>query len=34
LLNVLRRAARGENPDLIFLELWANAEHEKVEEDE
>lgn len=28
LLDYLRRAAAGEDPDLLFAELWANAEHE------
>lgn len=31
LLECLRRVAAGENPDLVFAELWANAEHETVE---
>lgn len=26
LLRVLRRASEGEDPDLLMLELWANAE--------
>ena len=30
LLELLRRAAAGESPDLVFAELWANAEHEEV----
>lgn len=34
LLESLRRVAEGEDPDLVFAELWANAEHEHVEEDE
>ena len=29
LLHILRRANEGEDPDLILLELWANAEHEQ-----
>jgi hypothetical protein len=28
LLEALRRVAAGENPDLVFAELWANADHE------
>jgi hypothetical protein len=28
LLEILRRAAAGEDPDLLFAELWANARHE------
>lgn len=31
LLEVLRRAAEGENPDLVFAEIWANAEREDIE---
>lgn len=30
LLGLLRRCADGESPDLVFAELWANAEHEEV----
>jgi hypothetical protein len=30
LLAALRRVAAGENPDLVYAELWANAEHEEV----
>lgn len=33
LLEVLRRANQGEDADLLFAELWANAEHERVEPD-
>lgn len=28
LIDLLRRAAQGEDPDLLFAELWANAEHD------
>ena len=28
LLELFRRCAEGENPDLVFAEIWANAEHE------
>lgn len=28
LLEVLRRAAAGEEPDILFAEMWANADHE------
>lgn len=31
LLELLRRAAAGENPDLVYAEEWANADHERVE---
>ena len=34
LLNSLRRAAAGEDPDLIYAELYANSEHEYVEGDD
>ncbi len=30
LLDGLRRCAAGEDPDLVYAELWANAEHEHV----
>ena len=28
LLELLRRAHNGEDPDLLYAEAWANAEHE------
>lgn len=31
LLDLLRRANAGEDPDLLFAEAWANAEHEEIE---
>lgn len=31
LLELLRRANAGEDPDLLFAEAWANAEHERNE---
>lgn len=31
LLELLRRAAAGEDADLLFAELWANADHERIE---
>lgn len=31
LLEMLRRAAQGEDPDLLFAELWANADHTRIE---
>jgi hypothetical protein len=34
LLEYLRRAAEGENPDIIMAELWANALHEKPHEND
>lgn len=34
LLNALRRVAKGEDPDLVFAELWANADHEQVDGDD
>lgn len=27
-LDYLRRAHGGDDPDLLFAELWANADHE------
>lgn len=29
LLNALKLCASGENPDIVYLELWANADTEK-----
>lgn len=31
LLAMLRRVENGENPDLVYAEEWANADHEKIE---
>lgn len=31
LLAALRRCAAGESPDLVYAELWANADHERIE---
>lgn len=33
-LEALRRCYNGENPDLVFAELYANAERESFVEDE
>jgi len=33
LLAVLCRAAGGENPDMLLLELTANSAHETIEGD-
>lgn len=30
LLSLLHRAANGEDPDLLYAEEYANAEHEDV----
>ncbi len=30
LLAQLHRCANGEDPDLVYAEAWANAEHEDV----
>lgn len=30
LLSAMRRTAAGEDPDHVYVELWANAEHEQV----
>lgn len=32
LLENLKRVAAGEDPDLVFAELWANAEHHSAED--
>ncbi len=29
LLDMLRRVAAGENPDLVYAEAYANSEHER-----
>lgn len=34
LLAMLRRCAAGEDPDMVYAEEWANADHEHVEPDE
>lgn len=31
LLEALKRAHNGEDPDLLYAEMWANAEHEEPE---
>jgi hypothetical protein len=31
LMHVLRRVAAGEDPDLVYIELYVNAEIVKVE---
>lgn len=31
LLECLRRCQAGEDADLVFAEIWANAEHEEVD---
>lgn len=28
LLDLLRRAHNGEDPDLLYAEAWANADHD------
>lgn len=30
-LDALRRAHDGEDPDLVFAELYANSDHEVIE---
>ena len=32
LLAMLRRVANGENPDMVYVEEWVNADHEKVDD--
>lgn len=34
LLDTLRRVEAGEPADLVYAELWANAEHEPPEADQ
>lgn len=34
LLDGLRRAAAGEDPDVVYAELYANSDHEDYSEDE
>jgi hypothetical protein len=31
LMDGLRRAHSGEDPDLLFAELWANSDHSQEE---
>lgn len=31
ILAALRRAHNGEDPDLIYAEMYANSDHEQVE---
>jgi hypothetical protein len=33
MLELLGRAHDGEDPDILFAELWANAEHVEADED-
>lgn len=32
LLELLQRVAAGEDPDLVYAEAWANADHEDYSE--
>jgi hypothetical protein len=34
ILEALRRAALGEDPDVIYAELYANSEHKYPQEEE
>lgn len=34
LLDILRRCAGGEDADLVYAELWANAQHNPITDDE
>ena len=34
LLELLQRCAGGEDPDMVFAEMWANAEHHHEEGDD
>ena len=31
LLEMLRRVRSGEDPDMVYAEEWANADHERIE---
>lgn len=31
LLDLLRRAHAGEDPDLLYVEAYANSDHEQVD---
>ena len=33
LLEALHRVAEGEDPDIVYAELYANSDHEHVEGD-
>jgi len=33
LLEMLRRVSQGEDPDLVYAEEWANAEHDYIPAD-
>lgn len=34
LMDMLRRCHEGEDPDLVYAEMYANSEHEFVEGDD
>ena len=34
LLAMLHRVSEGEDPDMVYMEEYANADHERVEGDE
>ena len=34
LLEMLRRCYAGEDPDLVYLEEYANSEHERQEDED
>lgn len=31
LIDMMKRAAAGEDPDIIYAEFYANCDHEQVE---
>lgn len=31
LLESLKRVERGETADMVYMELWANSDHERVD---
>ena len=33
MLLAFRRCANGEDPDMVYMELWANSDHFPMEDD-
>lgn len=31
LLEALRRVGTGEDPEAVYIEIWANSDHEQVD---
>lgn len=34
LMNILERVKSGESPEIVYMEAYANADHEYVEEED